>query len=76
MQQVIYGVPKMTDKLMQYTCAECGSRDLLFDAYAYWHVAAQRFELQEAFPDQKNTVCQNCGYEGRPDYTEWKDDQT
>ena len=39
-------------------CSECGSADVLFDAYAAFNPATNAFELFNAF--DKGTFCQCC----------------
>lgn len=40
-------------------CAECGSEDILADAYARWNVELQDWELSAVFTD-KGCFCNNC----------------
>lgn len=40
-------------------CAECGSEELLFDAYAYWDAHEQEFKLANTFPEG-DVYCKNC----------------
>lgn len=35
----------------QPTCADCGSTDLSFDAYAEWNPATQNYELRNVFDE-------------------------
>ncbi len=46
-------------------CAECGSEDVLADAYAEWNVAAQKWELQNVF--DKGAYCNSCEQQTRLD---------
>jgi hypothetical protein len=41
-------------------CMECGSEDLLFDAYMYWDVDYQEYRLNGIYD---NTYCNSCGGE-------------
>ena len=44
----------------QPTCTECGSHDILCDAYASWDIDAQEWVLLNTFD---NSVCEDCGGE-------------
>jgi hypothetical protein len=52
-------------KKIKMVCAECGSDDVLADAYAEWNVAAQKWELQNTF--DKGAYCNACEAETRLD---------
>ncbi|MES2906700.1 MAG: hypothetical protein V4691_06710 [Pseudomonadota bacterium] len=52
----------MAQKILM-VCAECGSDDVLADAYAEWNVDAQKWELQNAF--DKGAYCNSCEQETR-----------
>lgn len=41
-------------------CSECGSEDVLVDAYASWNYGKQKYELDSTYD---NTFCNNCGGE-------------
>lgn len=43
---------------VKMVCSECGSDNVLKDAYAAWNVETQEWELSATFD---NTVCDNCG---------------
>lgn len=45
-----------------YVCAECGSDRILNDAWAYWDVEKQSFEIHST---QDMTYCENCDGECR-----------
>lgn len=44
---------------IKIVCAECGSEDVMKDAYAAWSVEDQQWEL--ASIHDKGDVCENCG---------------
>jgi hypothetical protein len=44
---------------VKMVCCECGSEDVLADAYAEWDAVAQVWELVETFP--KGAYCSDCG---------------
>lgn len=52
-------------------CRECGSDDVLADAYAEWHVGLQEWLVQNTF--DKGSVCNACGGECR---LKWVDAKT
>jgi hypothetical protein len=62
----------MTKFKFDYTCKECGSSDLIFDALAAWDVEHQRFELVNVF--EMPVLCRYCEYES-PDVLEVPADQ-
>ena len=41
----------------KWVCSNCGSDDVLVDAYAQFNVASQVWELVDAFPEQDNASC-------------------
>lgn len=47
-------------------CSECGSADILRDAYAQWDMKAQDWVVQQVF--DKGTVCENCEGETSMDW--------
>ena len=47
----------------KWVCLNCGSDDILVDAYAQFNVASQAWELVEAFPEQDNAMCRKCNQE-------------
>ena len=46
------------DKEETVICGNCGSKDVLYDAYAYWDEENQEHCLNNVFDDH---VCGNCG---------------
>jgi hypothetical protein len=55
-------------KKIKMVCADCGSDDVLADAYAEWDVASQKWELQNTF--YKGAYCNACEAETRLDEQE------
>lgn len=51
----------MTDPKIKIVCAECGSENVMRDAYACWNVERQEWELQCVF-DQG--YCDKCAETG------------
>ena len=47
----------------KWVCSNCGSDNVLVDAYAQFNVASQVWELVEAFPEQDNAMCRKCNRE-------------
>ena len=45
---------------IKYMCRECGSDNVLFDAWAKWNVETQEMELNYTYD---NTYCENCDCE-------------
>lgn len=50
---------------VKMVCRECGSEDVLADAYAEWNVELQQWEVQNVF--DKGSFCQQCDGECRID---------
>lgn len=48
---------------VKYVCSECGSDDVLADAYAEWDEEHQRWELTDTF--DKGAHCNACDGETR-----------
>lgn len=45
-------------------CSQCGSEDVLFDAYARWDYEKQEFVLDDpTFICNSNTLCESCNGE-------------
>ena len=44
--------------MIKKTCKDCGSEDLLFDAWARWDYATQENILVDVYP---KAICQSCG---------------
>ena len=55
---------------IKIVCRECGSEDVLSDAYAAWNRRAQRWELVDTF--DKGAHCNACDGETRLDEIEIK----
>lgn len=51
-------------KRVRKVCSNCGSVDILFDAYAVWNEKLQRFDISQVF--EKPVVCEKC--EGATSY--------
>ena len=49
----------MMDKPVGYICEDCGSPDILFDAYAVWDHINQRMEVHSHY--DKGQRCNECG---------------
>ena len=49
------------DTKIKYICSQCGSDDVLSDAYAEWDVIGQHWLLQNTF--DKGAYCNACGGE-------------
>jgi hypothetical protein len=47
--------------MIKYVCDECGSEDVLFDAYATWNFKKQQMEIMETY--DKGHYCNNCDRE-------------
>ena len=47
----------MTGRI-EWVCSECGSDEVLHDAYAIWNSETQDFELRSVHDD---CVCEGCG---------------
>ena len=45
-------------KIKYYECDECGSEDLVWDAYACWDIENQCMELQDAFDECECNGCE------------------
>jgi len=52
----------MMDKQVGYICEDCGSTDILFDAYAVWDHINQRMELSSTYD---HCDCLSCESENR-----------
>jgi DNA-directed RNA polymerase subunit RPC12/RpoP len=48
------------EKKIKYVCTQCGSDNVLFDAWAAWNEEKQEMELVTTFDD---TYCEQCGGE-------------
>lgn len=44
--------------MKRMTCSECGSDDVLKDAYAAWNFEKQQWELFDTY--DKGSVCETC----------------
>lgn len=53
----------MTNPKVKMVCSECGSSDVLADAYAEWDVDAQDWVVQNVF--DKGAYCNKCDGETR-----------
>ena len=53
----------MRDHRIKYVCRECGSDDVLCDAYAEWDVVEQHWSLQNTFG--RGAWCNTCDGETR-----------
>lgn len=56
-------------------CPECGSDNVLLDAWASWNHDKQAFEVAATF---ENGICEDCASDtsdGHFRHTEWKDDK-
>lgn len=60
----------MTEPAKKYrvVCRECGSDDVLADAYASWDVESQRWEAEDVF--DKGSHCNACDGECRLEWVE------
>ena len=47
-------------------CSECGSENVLKDAYVEWNMAAQEWKIQQVF--DKAAICGDCGGETSLDW--------
>jgi hypothetical protein len=47
--------------MIKYVCDECGSEDVLFDAYTTWNFKKQQMEIMETY--DKGHYCNNCDRE-------------
>ena len=54
------------DKKVEYVCEECGSSDLLYEAWARWNIESQSMELAFALGVE---LCRKCDTE-KPDVIE------
>ncbi len=59
-------VPEKSADIYKPTCSECGSDDILNDAYAEWDNDGQSWILQQVF--DKGAICQDCGGETSLDW--------
>jgi len=50
-----------TSNPITYVCSECGSTDVLLDAFATWNENTQAFEVSNIF--DKGHSCNQCGCE-------------
>jgi hypothetical protein len=54
----------------QLHCSECGSTDVLVDAYAEWDVILQRFVIGNTF--DKGGYCNKCDGETRAEWERYR----
>jgi hypothetical protein len=52
---------EVAHRKIKIVCATCGSDDVRADAFAYWSVERQEWELAATF--DKGAVCEKCGEE-------------
>lgn len=52
----------MNEKV-RMVCSQCGSEEVLADAYAQWNVGSQQWEIVETF--EKGAYCSKCDSETR-----------
>jgi hypothetical protein len=57
---------------MQMICRNCGSINVVADAYAGWNVETQAWEISNVF--DKGAHCDECEGETRIDEVEWDAD--
>lgn len=57
-------------KRIKMVCGNCGSENILKDAYAIWSVESQEWELLAVYD---NTRCEECGAEDSCEEKEIKD---
>jgi hypothetical protein len=43
---------------IKMVCSQCGSEEVLADAYAQWNVGSQRWDIVETF--EKGAYCSKC----------------
>jgi hypothetical protein len=55
------------------TCSECGTEDILFDAWAQWNSGRQEYFLVDVYP---KAICSNCGGECGVNETQIEEDGT
>lgn len=54
--------------MVKMVCANCGSEDVLADAYASWNYTEQRWEVESTF--DKGAFCRDCDGDTRIDEKE------
>jgi len=57
--------------MIKKTCTECGTDDLLFDAWAKWDYEKQEHVLVDVYP---KAICNNCKGECGVNETETEED--
>lgn len=45
---------------VNFICPDCGSEDVLCDAFAAWDIESQEWVLHNIYPESP-TVCNSCG---------------